>query len=144
MTLIRPMVGADVAAVADLTSELGYPVDADELGRRLSALESAGAGEVLVAVDRSDRPVGWIHVARMPSLEASGRALIGGLVVGEAHRSAGIGAELVAAAEAWAAARGCVAIVARSRTTRERAHRFYERLGYREQKRSVVFEKPLR
>ena len=46
------------------------------------------------------------------------------------HRSAGIGAALVEAAEAWARERGATAIIVRSRSTRERAHRFYERIGY--------------
>jgi GNAT superfamily N-acetyltransferase len=137
------MAVTDAAAVAELTTQLRYPVEESELERRFAAIRTAGSGEVLVAVDPSDHPIGWIHVDLMPTLEASDRALIGGLVVDEGHRSAGIGAELVAAAEAWARQRGCVAMVVRSRTTRERAHRFYERLGYREQKRSVVFEKPL-
>lgn len=137
------MAVTDAAAVAELTTQLRYPVEKSELERRFAAIRAAGSGEVLVAVDPSDHPIGWIHVALMPTLEASDRALIGGLVVDEGYRSAGIGAELVAAAEAWARQRGCVAMVVRSRTTRERAHRFYERLNYREQKRSVVYEKPL-
>lgn len=137
------MTVTDAAAVAELTTQLGYPVEESELERRFAAIRIASTAEVLVAVDASDQPTGWIHVALMPTLEASDRALIGGLVVDEGHRSAGTGADLVAAAEAWARMRGCEAMVVRSRTTRERAHRFYERLGYREQKRSLVFEKLL-
>jgi GNAT superfamily N-acetyltransferase len=82
-------------------------------------------------------------VARLALLEASELACINGLVVDEAHRSDGIGAELVAAAEAWAWEHGATAIMVRSRSARVRAHRFYERLGYVEVKRSHVFEKPL-
>jgi GNAT superfamily N-acetyltransferase len=143
MVRVRPMTAADLDPAADLTTQLGYPVDGAELGRRLAAIRGQPAEEVLVAVGDDDRPIGWIHVARLTTLEASDRALIGGLVVHEAHRSAGIGASLVAAAEAWARQRGAVAIVVRSRIKRERAHRFYEQLGYRETKRGVVFEKPL-
>lgn len=143
MVRVRPMTAADLGRAADLTTQLGYAVDAAELERRLAVIRGQPAEDVLVAVDDADRAIGWIHVARLTTLEASDRALIGGLVVDEAHRSAGIGASLVAAAEAWARERGAAAIVVRSRTTRERAHRFYEQLGYRETKRSVVFEKPL-
>lgn len=143
MVRIRPMTAVDLGPVADLTTQLGYAVDPAELERRLAVIRGQPAEEVLVAIDDDDRAIGWVHVARLATLEASDRALIGGLVVDEPHRSAGIGTSLVAAAESWARERGATVIVVRSRTTRERAHRFYERLGYRELKRSVVFEKPL-
>jgi len=39
--------------------------------------------------------------------------------------------------------RGATTILVRSRSTRERAHRFYDRIGYVEVRRSHVFEKPL-
>jgi GNAT superfamily N-acetyltransferase len=137
------MVAADARAVAALTGELGYPVGVDELRRRVDHLRSQLANEVLVAVDDDDRPIGWIHVGRTPTLETSDAALIGGLVVGDAHRDGGIGTALVAAAEAWARAAGATRMVVRSRSTRERAHRFYEDLGYGRVKVSHVFEKPL-
>ena len=60
---------------------------------------------------------------------------IGGLVVDDGHRSAGIGAELLAAAEAWARESGATKMVVRSRVARERAHRFYEREGYASSRR---------
>jgi GNAT superfamily N-acetyltransferase len=76
-------------------------------------------------------------------LEHSDYASINGLVVDEGRRGAGIGRALVAAGEAWARQRGAKEITVRSRSTRERAHRFYERIGYEEIKRSHVFGKPL-
>jgi GNAT superfamily N-acetyltransferase len=66
-----------------------------------------------------------------------------GLVVGEAHRSARIGAELLAAAEHWARARGCRELVVATRITRERAHRFYAREGFAVSKTSYFLTKPL-
>jgi GNAT superfamily N-acetyltransferase len=143
MTAIRPLAPADLAVAAALTTELGYPVASDELARRVAHLRAHSDHEVLVATDADDRPIGWIHVGRMPTLEASDAALIGGLVVAEGSRSSGVGTDLVAAAEAWAAAHGARRIVVRSRSTRERAHRFYERLGYAPVKVSHVFEKGL-
>ena len=137
------MVAADVPAVAALTGELGYPVEDEELTRRVTHLRSQPGNEVLVAVDEADRPIGWIHVGRMPTLETSDAALIGGLVVGEGQREGGIGTALVAAGEAWARASGATRMIVRSRTTRERAHEFYERLGYGRVKVSQVFEKSL-
>jgi GNAT superfamily N-acetyltransferase len=137
------MRAADAAAVAELTSQLGYPVEAAELASRASAIRERTDGEILVATDDVDRPIGWIHVAPHATLEASRQAVILGLVVEESRRSAGIGAALTEAAEGWARDRGATSIIVRSRSTRERAHRFYERIGYVEVKRSHVFAKPL-
>lgn len=143
MTGIRPMVEADAHRVAGLTTQLGYPVDAVTLTARLAEVRTRVADEVLVAVDADDLAIGWIHVTRLALLEASDLACINGLVVDEHHRSGGIGSDLVEAAETWARDRGAKAIIVRSRSTRVRAHEFYEHLGYVEVKRSHVFEKPL-
>ncbi|MDQ4035686.1 MAG: GNAT family N-acetyltransferase [Chloroflexota bacterium] len=118
-------------------------MEASELASRASAIRELTDGEILVATDGADRPIGWIHVASHASLEASQQAVILGLVVEESRRCAGIGAALTEAAEGWAHGRGATSIIVRSRSTRERAHRFYERIGYVEVKRSHVFAKPL-
>lgn len=140
---IRPATEADVGPMAELTTQLGYPVDPQTLGERFADLRTRTADEVLVAVDEDDHPIAWVHVALLATLEGSHLAAINGLVVEEGHRSSGIGTALVDAAERWARDRGATAILVRSRSTRERAHRFYERIGYVEVKRSHVFEKPL-
>ena len=49
----------------------------------------------------------------------------------------------MAAAEAWAAARGYDVMRLWSNVVRERAHRFYEELGYEHVKTSKVFRKAL-
>ena len=133
MTAIRAMTDADVPAVADLATQLGYPVDERVVRDRL-----------LRMTGREDRPLGWIHLAETPVLQRGRAVTIHGLVVDEGRRSTGIGARLVAAGEAWSRERGAEAVLVRSRTTRDGAHRFYERLGFRETKRSVVLELPIR
>ena len=140
---IRSATEADVGPMAELTTQLGYAVDPKTLGERLAGVRTRTADEVLVAVEDNDDPIAWIHVALLATLEASDLAAIIGLVVEEGHRSSGIGAALVEAAERWARDRGATALLVRSRSTRERAHRFYERIGYVEVKRSHVFEKSL-
>ena len=52
------------------------------------------------------------------------------MVVAEAARSGGVGAALVAEAEARLKADGCGLIEITSNAKRLRAHAFYERLGY--------------
>lgn len=143
MTTIRPMVAADIPRAADLATQLGYPSTAEEVARRFAELRERTTDAVLVAADAEDRAIGWIHVARIGSLAVSDTALIGGMVVDEAHRSAGIGADLLAAAEAWAREHGARTMTVSSRVTRESAHRFYHRAGYELWKTSHVFARTL-
>jgi GNAT superfamily N-acetyltransferase len=139
---IRTARANDVAALADLTTQLGYPTHAAELAERLALL----AGEdhtVLVASGEDDRPLGWIHVAVEVGLERGRVAVIRGLVVDERHRHDGIGAALLEDAERWARERRVTQMIVRSRIARTRAHRFYEREGYVLEKTSHIFAKDL-
>jgi GNAT superfamily N-acetyltransferase len=139
---IRVMCASDASEVAALTTELGYPADADAIARRFEWIARQGHAAIFVA-DVDGRPVGWIHVMIVASLESDVHVEIGGLVVDGAWRSQGLGRALVAAAEQWARGAGCAAIRVRSRIVRERAHAFYERQGYQRVKTQHAFEKPL-
>ncbi|HEX2765916.1 MAG TPA: GNAT family N-acetyltransferase [Candidatus Limnocylindria bacterium] len=146
MTTIRPADARDAAAIAGLTTQLGYPSTEDDIRRRLARLAeegSATAVAVLVATDDADRPIGWIHLGVQVSLADEPAVDIRGLVVDDGARSTGIGADLLRAAEGWARERGLDRIVVRTRTTRERAHRFYEREGFTLTKTSRVYAKAL-
>jgi GNAT superfamily N-acetyltransferase len=142
MTAIRPVSLGDVPALVELNGQLGYPTSERDLRHRLEPILASVEDAVLVAVD-ADAPIGWVHVAIERGLEASDVAGLRGLVVDERHRSGGVGAELLRAAETWAREHRCARLTVRSRVTRERAHRFYEREGFVHVKTSHVFEKPL-
>jgi GNAT superfamily N-acetyltransferase len=139
---VRPPMPSDAVALAALAGELGYPTSAEGLLGRLAALHATDAA-VFVATDLADVPTGWCHVEMRRTLVEPMSALIVGLVIGEGHRSAGIGAELLDAAERWARARGCKQLVVATRITRERAHRFYAREGYELNKTSYFLTKAL-
>jgi len=139
---LRPPLPADAPALAALAGELGYPTSAEALLGRLAALHPTDAA-VIVSTDADDVPMGWCHVEMRRTLVEPISAMILGLVVGEGHQSAGIGAELLAAAEQWARARGCRTLVVATRITRERAHRFYAREGYEVSKTSYLLTKAL-
>jgi GNAT superfamily N-acetyltransferase len=139
---VRPPIPSDAPALAALAGELGYPTTTEELLGRLAALHPTDAA-VFVSTDDKDRPTGWCHVEMRRTLVEPTSALVVGLVIGEDHRSAGIGAELLAAAERWARARGCRQLVVATRVTRERAHRFYAREGYEVSKSSYFLTKRL-
>jgi GNAT superfamily N-acetyltransferase len=136
------MTAADVAQVAELAGQLGYPSAAVEIEHRFGELAARTTEAVLVAADGGE-VIGWIHVSRVASLAVSDTALIGGLVVDEAHRSERVGAALLQAAEAWAREHGARTMTVSSRIARERAHRFYRREGYALLKTSHVFTRSL-
>ena len=139
---VRPPLPTDAPALAALAGELGYPTSAEALLGRLAALHPTDAA-VIISTDADDMPTGWCHVEMRRTLVEPMSALIVGLVIGEGHRSAGIGAVLLGAAEAWARARGCERLVVATRITRERAHRFYAREGYEVSKTSYFLTKSL-
>jgi GNAT superfamily N-acetyltransferase len=105
-----------------------------------------GAEDCALFVAQSDdgKVVGYIQINLEPkTLLSDSRADISALIVHESCRSQGIGAALVASAEQWAADKGLNLIRVRSNTTREAAHRFYLRAGYRVSKTSSIFVKTI-
>ena len=137
---IRPAVAADAPRLAALSTELGYPMTPQEAAERFAEL-SRHADHTLLVADEGGRAVGWIQVSLTRVFEAPASAEIAGLVVDAAERGRRIGASLVAAAEAWAAARGCGALRVRCNVVRDRAHAFYRRERFREIKQQKVFER---
>lgn len=143
VSAIRPPHDGDVVVMADQAGQLGYPVEPRELRRRLAAVTAADDAAVLVAADAHDAPVGWLHVELKRTLVAPLTAQIMALIVDEHARGAGVGTELVAAADRWAGARGCQRLMVATRVTRQRAHRFYLREGFSLDKTSHIFERPI-
>lgn len=136
---IRQALRGDAAALVPLLAQLGYAVSESDLWLRLSQMRDAAT---LVAVD-GERIVGVASVAVRETLTGGAQPSIEGFVVEESARSRGVGAELLAAVEAWARRRGFGSIRVQSNAVRERAHAFYLREGYAILKQSVAFEKPL-
>jgi GNAT superfamily N-acetyltransferase len=132
----------DAEALAGLCGQLGYPSETAQVTARLRSIGSRPDHAMLVVVE-GGRLTGWVHVFVSRLLETEPRAEIGGLVVDEAMRGRGLGRALLRAAAAWAGSMGLRLLRVRSNVTRERAHRFYEREGFRETKKQGVFERDL-
>lgn len=135
----------DAARLAELSRQLGYPATANEILQRMKRLRPAELHAVFVAeglAEGDGKIAGWLHVSVTPLLEVPLRAEVNGLVVDDMQRSAGAGAELLDAAERWAAAKGCKSMSVRSNVIRDRAHAFYERNGYEHYKTQKAFRKP--
>jgi GNAT superfamily N-acetyltransferase len=139
---IRPARESDAAAIAALAGQLGYPATEAEMKARLADAEHWDDHVTLVAED-GPTVVGWAHGAWKLSIESGWYAELEGLVVDENKRSGGIGAALVAEIETWAKKKGAARLRVRSNVIRERAHAFYERLGFRLSKTQKVFDKIL-
>jgi GNAT superfamily N-acetyltransferase len=140
---IRRAKSGDAPRIAELSGQLGYPATAAQIRERLRGIKPASQHAVFIAESVKDGIIGWLHVSRQPLLEVEIRAEVNGLVVAEGQRSAGAGAQLLAAAEDWARKHGCKGMSVRSNVIRERAHKFYERNGYEHYKTQKSFRKPL-
>jgi GNAT superfamily N-acetyltransferase len=139
---IRPAAPGDVTAISELSAQLGYPASIDHITRRVD--EICGDESCLLLVCEADGAVvAWllVHIYRLVTSDRL--AQVAGLVVDEASRGRGIGAELMKRAEEWAGENGCRGIMLRSRTARKEAHAFYRRLGYSEIKTQRVFLKEI-
>ena len=140
--VIRAMAMSDANQAAQLSAELGYEASGQEIANRLEVLLTLDEHAVFVAC-LDDKVVGWIDVGIVYHLQSAPYGEIGGLVVSEKHRGSGIGSKLVDEAETWIASKGVGIVVVRSRSTRERAHKFYIGRDYSLWKTSVVFTKQL-
>lgn len=140
---IREPEPGDYARLAELAGQLGYKSSAPDVGRRLAGMQGSSDHAMYVAETSEGEVVGWIAVFVWRGVESDTRAEISGLVVDEKARSMGIGQRLLERAEQWAREKGCTAVGLRSNVIRDRAHAFYERLGYQHVKTQKAFRKAL-
>jgi GNAT superfamily N-acetyltransferase len=142
-TRIRPSTPADIPDLAQLAGQLGYPSTPEQVARRFEALAGEPDENALFVAEVDGRVAGWVHVHLYSLLVDDPEAEIGGLVVDASRRGQGLGAQLMAAAEAWAREKGCPSVYLRSNTMRTEAHAFYQQLGYRLVKSQYAFRKEL-
>lgn len=136
---IREARPGDAEAIAGLIVELGYEVAAGDVRRRIAQLRKAG--EPVLVADREGVVgcVSWHVTPVVHRPRPVGRLTM--LAVAGPARGGGIGAALVAAAEARLRERGCGLIEVTSSIRRLRAHNFYRQLGF--QRISYRFAKVL-
>jgi len=140
---VRRARATDGSQLAGLCGQLGYPSSVEEVSKRLAGIEPAAEHVVFVAETHSGVLAGFLSAFVMRTLESDAHVEIGALVVDEQHRSQGVGELLMEKAENWARESGCELVRLRSNVIRERAHQFYERLGYEHYKTQKAFRKNL-
>ena len=137
---IRKMTEGDAARVAKLSTELGYPVSAKTMRRRILDVSYRHDQRLLVAT--IDQVVaGWLEIFLPRSVLNWGKAEVGALVVDRRFRRKGVGVSLMIAAQRWAEERNCPFVYLRSNVVRKEAHRFYEAAGFKVFKTQYVFRK---
>jgi GNAT superfamily N-acetyltransferase len=141
--VIRPLAGADVAAVAALLvaqlREHQIPVREERVAFALQEVlangEASDGGFVLVAT-RDAAIVGVAYVSYARPLEHAGEvAWLEELYVSPGSRGRGIGTRLLREARARAEARGCVSMELEVQRGHERALQLYAREGFRDLER---------
>jgi GNAT superfamily N-acetyltransferase len=140
---IRAAEPKDYPQLAQLAGQLGYPSTAEEIARRLAAMENSFEHGVFVADSGDGRIAAWVGVFVQHTVESDACVEVSGLVVDEHCRSRGVGFRLLERAEHWAREKGCRAVRLRSNVIRGRAHAFYERHGYEHVKTQKAFRKNL-
>jgi ribosomal protein S18 acetylase RimI-like enzyme len=127
---VRAASAADAGLLAALSGQLGYPSSAEIVRERLGRILQEDNRIIYVAEVENGHIAGWIEVYARELLIVEWRAEIEGLIVDESYRGCGIGRHLVDRAETWAREKACKTIYVRSNVIREKAHAFYEDLGF--------------
>lgn len=147
MTRWRLATRDDVAAVVALLADdaLGTTRESADLAPYLAAYDvmQGEGGNQLIVGEAGGRVVATYQLTFISglSLKATRRAQVESVRVAADLRSRGIGAALMADAEARARAAGCGLIQLTTNRDRAQAHAFYVREGY--QPSHVGFKKPL-
>ena len=143
----REATRADIPAVVALLADdmLGKTREIAGMDRYLAAfgsMQSEPGNRLYVAEDQG-RVVACYQLITMSglSLSASRRAELEGVRVAADRRGQGLGAALIADAEARARASGAVLLQFTTNAARTDAHRFYRRLGFTPS--HIGFKKPL-
>lgn len=140
---LRRATEADAKVAAELSEQLGYPITAEAMRRRIVTILANPEHDVIIAQRRA-QVCGWVHVHVQQLLEAEPRGEILGLVVSRDLRRAGLGRLLMDEAERWVRDRGLDLMVLRSNVQRPESHAFYPAIGYEHFKTQAAYRKRLR
>ena len=136
MIRFREAARDDVAAVIALLTDdaLGTVRQGGDLATYLAAFDAMRIerGNTIVVGEEAGRIVATYQLTFISglSLKAARRAQVESVRVAADLRGQGVGAAMMADAEARARAAGCSLLQLTSNATRTRALRFYERLGF--------------
>lgn len=130
--ILRAATSADSGAIAGLVTELGYPVEPEQMEKRLLQLLARPEYTTLV-VEISGEVVGMVGAYLAYALEFDGTyARLTGLIVDARWRGRGLGKLLMRGIETSSRERGATVLTLTSGRHRSEAHGFYKAIGYDE------------
>jgi GNAT superfamily N-acetyltransferase len=139
---IRPATSDDSKQLAALVEQLGYPADEGFIRDRLAQLTSLPGTTVFVADDQG-AVIGLSCFSIISLLHVEGGlGRISALVVDSQFKGQGVGRRLVTEAEEFAWNNGCARIEITSGDHRPDAHAFYEAIGYCQDCRRFIKNRP--
>lgn len=142
---VRQATAADLPSVLALYAQPamdnGQVLSIEEAEQLLAQFSHYPNYRLFVACD-ADRVVGTFALLVMHNLAHQGTpsAIVEDVVVSDAHQSQGIGRDMMHHAMALAREAGCYKLVVSSNQKRERAHAFYESLGFQRHGFSFLIE----
>lgn len=139
---IRIATQKDSGHIAELSGQLGYPVEPKEIYERLFELLQSPNHKIFVA-EESGVLFGWVACEKRLLLESGFIYEIVGLIVDKNARRKNVGRQLVEAAEQWAVSLSADVIRVRSNILREESHPFYEAIGFTKGKTQHAYFKTL-
>lgn len=133
----RPATRNEVPAIVAMLADdvLGAGRESQDMSVYFAAFDTMQretGNQLFVGVDASGEVVATYQLTVISglSLTAARRAQVESVRVASSRRGRGLGAQLLADAEARARAEGCALVQLTSNATRDRALRFYQGLGY--------------
>jgi GNAT superfamily N-acetyltransferase len=135
---LRKMSMEHAQDVCKLSGQLGYPLSNDQIEKNINEIIASENHAAFVAF-YNQKIVGWVYAFRAILIETKPFIEIGGLIVDENFRNAGIGKKLIEKIKDWALENAINEVRVRSNILRNAAHKFYLNNGFTEIKQQKVF-----
>ncbi|QIL40088.1 GNAT family N-acetyltransferase [Pedobacter sp. HDW13] len=142
MVEIREILEQDAEGIAKLSTALGYESNTAQTLNRIVQINNSSENCAFVAV-LDQAVVGWIHGFFTLRIESDPFVEIGGLIVDANFRGQQIGKQLIEGVKRWAKKQNVKKLKVRCNTKRTESHKFYETIGFKENKQQVAFEMEL-
>ena len=139
ISLLKSINAKQASEISILSDQLGYKSDGTETHNQIEKIIASKDNCIFIAV-QNETIVGWIHAFYTIRVETKPFIEIAGLVVHHEYRKQQIGKNLIKAVVVWAQTFYCDQISVRCNEIRSETHQFYMNLGFKLNKKQLVFE----